>query len=204
MKLGPALTFYAKYPQELEALYVDEPNYKELIPEIKDEQINEVSEMVNAIANQAETDCKRFLAAAMDRIENTFFGQCKFLRVNKRSGWEASGYLCKPRGNPAKSNAMYGLEVYTVSDKLAVVGWLWVKGGRYKEENLARIISGDTKTAKSMNWSSRGCICLYQFSIAPSDDELDLDANPILDNAIDLVPKLSAKQIDEIFRLARQ
>lgn len=34
MKLGPALTFYAKYPQELDALWVDEPNYKELIPEI--------------------------------------------------------------------------------------------------------------------------------------------------------------------------
>jgi len=202
--LGPALTFYAKYPQELDALCVNKPDYKELIPEIKGKRLNQVAEMVNAIANQAETDCKRFLDAAMERIENTFSGKCKFLRVNTRSGWNASGYLCKRAGNPAKSKAMYGLQVYTVSDKLAVVGWLWVRGGRYKEESLKEIIGGHARTARSMGWRNSGCICLYQFPIESSDEELDLDANLILEKAISLFPELSAEQIDAIFGLAHQ
>lgn len=163
-----------------------------------------VAEMVNAILNQAATDCKRFLDAGMDAIEQAFAGKCRFLRVNKRSGWEASGYLCKLRGNPAKSNAMYGLQLYTVSSQLVVVSWLWVKGGRHKEENLREIIGGNSKTAKTMGWSSRGCICLCQFPIESSDDILDLDAKPIRDKAIEPFSALTAEKTKAIFTLAHR
>ncbi|WP_295390101.1 hypothetical protein [uncultured Thiodictyon sp.] len=202
MKLGPSLTFYARYPQELDALCVDEPNYKELIPEIKGKRLNQVAEMVIAIINQSATDCKRFLDAGMSEIENNFTGKCKFLRVNKRSGWGAAGYLGRLREEPAPSRAKYGLSVYPVSNRLVVCGWLWVRGGRSKEEELRAITGGDGKTARSMGWSSSGDVCLYEFAIEPNDDELDLDIEPILKKTFEPFAVLTAKQIDAVLKLA--
>jgi hypothetical protein len=98
----------------------------------------------------------------------------------------------------------YRLQIYSVDDSVVVWSWLWVRGGRSKEENLKAIVGGEAKTAKSMGWLSRGCVCLGNVGIEVDDHELDLDAGSLLDKAVGPFRMLGAEQINDVFNLANR
>jgi len=204
MKLGLALTFYAKYPREIDRLYgEDQGVYKILMPWLSNKmERNEIANLIKQVSNQADKEVKTFLLKVKDKVEVHLAQSCNFTSIKVRSPWKLSWWIW-PKGYSKKLNVQVGVFIDTKDKNLVAFPWVWVKGGRRQELELIKIFNNEVKSAKELGWcnSSAGSVGFPCILFEVKISETNVNAEELFENIIFPFRSITNEQIKAIYKL---
>jgi hypothetical protein len=94
IKLGPALTLYAKYPREMDELCSDNESVsaiETLMPWLKgDSDKDRIVDLIEQVGEMSYLEVKEFLKECTNIIKAHFITMCKFEEIRVKNHWYTS------------------------------------------------------------------------------------------------------------------
>ena len=207
MKLGTALTFYAKYPREMSILCAEErfeSQYimKTLLPWISDgTELKEIAMLIEQVAEQSRQEVTAFLKLCTDRVLAKFEKLCNVERRKGQDIWEISLRVW-PKKAEKNDNILIGICICTEEMNLVARPFIWLRGGRKKEPELAKIFGREVQTARDAgtDWAAGG-VRFPKIPIEVPIGETNIDADLLLDNILEPLFLITEVQLRDIFKL---
>lgn len=140
--LGKELSFYAKYPQEMDIAYVAQvdTHYRKLFSFLDKKQFQEMEKMVanvgDAAAEQARELTDEIVAGLL------ILKGIKAENINRTNYWEA-GLRIRKTATSANINFECRVRIETVGEQLVAGIWIWIKGS--KSADLMKVLKRSIK-----------------------------------------------------------
>ena len=154
--IGKALTFYLKYFQEMEALYVDKN--RELINGINNG--DRILQLVEKIGKLADKQAADFLLNAAEGITKIVNSACSTKIVRRRSShednWRIDTWFWPKNRKFGKKNKtrQFCIGFDELAGKPILYTSIWVKGGLSEEERIADILGEVVQfKSKDLKWN---------------------------------------------------
>ncbi|MHB1566116.1 MAG: hypothetical protein ACYCXG_05295 [Acidiferrobacter sp.] len=196
--LGHALNFYLKYPNEMDYFgYDDEERDVSWLG--KDDQKAFLAEC-EKVCDQAWADFRRLAEAMRTEMQGKLNGiGMKTTPHTKSDNWQWSLDFWPSGNRPKTPKSQVGVYVETAAEgKVAAYPWVWVRGGRRKEDALRKIL-GVTAAQWSCEFQS-GTVPIARIVLGPQKS--DRDASPLLDAIMAPLLALKKTQWNQVWKLA--
>ncbi|MFM9967472.1 MAG: hypothetical protein ACKVQK_03575 [Burkholderiales bacterium] len=155
--LGNCMLFYLKYAAEMERLYEAEKPKDEGLPEP-----NRILEKIKLVGDTASREVAEFLEFCALGIEAHFhaISDVKRVRNNLEKTWGLDFWV----GPKDATDRRIEIGVNIIPNLVAVIPWIWCRGGRRAEDEMVRIMGGRIKHCKLPGWES-GTVVLDEIKI---------------------------------------
>lgn len=204
MKFGSALTFYAKFPREMDKLLdIEQDDYIIFMPWlIDDKELNKIAGLIKTVGECCEREVQNFLGSCGEKIVSHFEQMCNLCSVNHRNNkWCITWRLWSKRVEK-NHNVYIGINIDTIHQNLVAYPWVWLKGGRSQESKLKEIFGGNVQTAKETGWSPGG-IRFTGIPFLVSSDQTDIEADIFLEQIVSPFLSITDKQLNKLFDLVK-
>jgi hypothetical protein len=202
--IGRSLAFYLKYLEEMAVFYEGEDE------DIKEALLSEVSnrgefiEMIMQVGERADEQALALLTEARERIKKTFSSDIAYENIRNRGSWVKSLWLWpkgKNKHNPRQWQT--GISFHeNYQGRPCFIAWVWAKGGKRAEKNIAEILTNKKVAAisKDLDWES-GSVAI---GILPIDvqnvSNFEVNAEPFMAE-VDRIFKEIASVLPKIFSM---
>lgn len=135
--LGKELSFYAKYPEEMDFTYVDQvdAHHRKLFSFLDKKQFQEMEKMVATVGDAAAEQARELTAEVVDELLK--LKGIKAESIKRTNYWEA-GLRIRKTATSADTNVECRVRIETVGEQLAARVWIWVKGS--KSADLMKVL----------------------------------------------------------------
>lgn len=183
--LGPALTFWLRYPDEMNQLTADEPNTFGLA------EPDRALEMARAVHRRASVELRSLMGECSVIVDNHFM---PFMEVTERRrdvdvpNWWSTRTVLRMPGR-RKVRPVIEIGVWLLESPPLLVPWLWARGGRRFEDRAVLILgerfdsrpgTPSRSTGADLLQSPPGIICLVPIRISLPAAGFDLDRTPLV------------------------
>ncbi len=198
--LGKCFVFHLKYWQEMDKFYWEEKTPKGL------ENADEIMNQIRIIGDQYCVEINEFFKLCGIRMNAYFDKFCKIEKIKTSSIDIAGGLEIKYRilkRNGSQKNGRVQLGIYIEEQTSKIYPWIWVKGGKKAENELAQVLLRKRGIIRSDNIGWRpGTIALDCIDIFPEGHTgFDIDAGLLIKRIDKAFRKIKNKDVLEIFKI---
>lgn len=202
MKLGNAFNLYLKYPEEFDYFCCEREDDDEVdLSWLKKNDQDEFKRDCEKAHKEAEEDFMQ-LADEMTKLMGDRFTKLRFgtKKGISRNLWEWRMHF-RPAGTKKPYHSQVGVWLATTDDgKAKACPWIWVRGGRSREEQL-RTLLGLSKHPENSEFSSEpGSIPLAEITVAPKNG---LDSGDFINKIMEPLLKIPKNKWQKIWELSQ-
>jgi len=167
------MLFYLKYAAEMERLYEAEKPKVDGLP-----NPDQVLKQIKLVGDTANREVAEFLEFCALGIEAHFhaISDVKRVRNNLEKTWQLDFWV----GPKDATDRRIEIGVNIDLNLVALIPWIWCRGGRRAEAEMVRIMGGRIKHCKSLGWES-GTVGLDEIKIPlPARLEDSVECDPLV------------------------
>jgi hypothetical protein len=197
--IGRAFGFYLHYWQQMEALYRD---HKSGLPKTIENQ--EIKEMIKKVGERADEQARIFMNRCGQHIADCLDSKHHFCRAEPRKRrastyWGVEVRLWPNNGRRSGGGRRWaGLTIEGFNGRPSSLLWLWTRGGRDAEDELARILGNRAKyrSADLQGWDS-GAVIIDE--IALDGDNFGFDGSKVFSRIDTVLSTFNRRVFRKIF-----
>jgi hypothetical protein len=198
--LGPCLTFYLRYPEEMDYLYWG-PRHSNTEPDFSSfENEAEARTMVEAVGDSASREAEAFLHRCAKRIV-AHLSRLARLTANRRylvASWQIQ-YCVTPQHVAGRK---WYIGVTIVSAKQLAVPWVWCRLDQESEDEIIKAL--DRKglaPSTDLGWNA-GTVELTRIPMLPASGTSEVDADALVDSVGQAIEALTEEDVKALAAIA--
>jgi hypothetical protein len=167
--------------------------------------IDELLTMISVIGKNALNRINPFLKSICDEIIKVLSDKCEYSPVSKRNSSLGCEIKIWPKGTENKNRWYVGSCIDKYNGKLALISWIWAKGGCSAEDKLVKLLpSKDIKRSKEFIGWQRGSIAFNHIEIKIDDVGTDIDDKQYIKHINKAFSMFSEDLLKKIFKSERK